>query len=141
MIYQLDTDHISLLQREGANDAILQARLHRLGQDDYGTAIVTYEEQCRGWTAQIGRARTAAERLEAYVPLRRNLRYFCDIAVWDYTPSAEAVYAVLLQARVRIGTKYLLIAAVALASGATLLTRNLRDFAKVPSLRVEDWTA
>ena len=32
-----------------------------------------------------------------------------------------------------------LIAAVALAQGATLVTHNLREFQRVPELRIEDW--
>jgi tRNA(fMet)-specific endonuclease VapC len=42
--------------------------------------------------------------------------------------------------RLRIGTMDMKIAAIALANDATLLTRNLADFGKVPGLRVEDWT-
>jgi tRNA(fMet)-specific endonuclease VapC len=32
------------------------------------------------------------------------------------------------------------IAAIVLAHDATLLSRNLSDFRKVPGLKVEDWT-
>jgi tRNA(fMet)-specific endonuclease VapC len=33
------------------------------------------------------------------------------------------------------------IAAISLANNATLLSRNMQDFRRVPGLRVEDWTA
>ena len=47
----------------------------------------------------------------------------------------------LRAARVHVGTLDLRIAAIALANDKTVLTRNVRDFRKVPGLRVEDWTA
>lgn len=118
----------------------MQARLHRLAPDDYGTGIVTFEEQCRGRLATVDRARTGSERLEAYAWLSANLRYFFGIAVWEYTLAAEEIFSRLKGAKTRVGTKDLQIAAIALANDATLLSRNLRDFARVPGLRVEDWT-
>jgi predicted nucleic acid-binding protein len=33
------------------------------------------------------------------------------------------------------------IAAIVLSQAATLLSKNLADFGKVPDLRVEDWTS
>ena len=39
-----------------------------------------------------------------------------------------------------IGPNDLLIAAHARAAGLTLVTRNLREFSRVPDLAVEDWT-
>lgn len=47
----------------------------------------------------------------------------------------------LKRSRLRIGTMDLKIAAIALVHDATLITRNRADFAKVPGLRVEDWSA
>jgi predicted nucleic acid-binding protein len=33
------------------------------------------------------------------------------------------------------------IAAIVLEAGATLISRNLRDFRRIPSLAVEDWSS
>jgi tRNA(fMet)-specific endonuclease VapC len=45
----------------------------------------------------------------------------------------------LRNARVRIDTMDLKIASTALVRQALLLSANLRDFRKVPGLRVESW--
>ena len=39
-----------------------------------------------------------------------------------------------------IGPNDLMIAAIVLSHDATLLSRNMVDFRKIPSLKVEDWT-
>ncbi len=59
----------------------------------------------------------------------------------DFDGRAVAEYQRLHAARLRLGTMDLKIAAVTLASGATLLTRNSTDFSRVPGLHFEDWSA
>ncbi len=39
----------------------------------------------------------------------------------------------------KIGPNDLIIASIALANNATLITANVREFARVPSLQVENW--
>ena len=52
-----------------------------------------------------------------------------------------AQYEQLRSMRLRIGTMDLRIAAITLAYGATLVTRNVQDFQRIPGLVIEDWTA
>ena len=42
--------------------------------------------------------------------------------------------------RVRVGTTDLRIAAIARTNMLTILTRNRRDFERIPDVNVEDWT-
>lgn len=49
-------------------------------------------------------------------------------------------YTDLVSQRIRIGTRDLRIAAVVMSKNAILVTRNRRDFERVPGLRFEDWT-
>ena len=61
---------------------------------------------------------------------------------WKILPWNERTaqqFSNLEKLRPRIGTKDLRIASIALAHNATVLTANLRDFQRVPNLRVENW--
>ena len=137
----LDTDHLSLLQRrESAGSQILQVRLDRLDTGSRATTIVTYEEQTRGWMAYVARAKTVAQEIEAYARLKTHLHSFRNILVLDFDERAGIEYQRLRRSRVRIGTMDLKIAAIVLTHDATLLSKNLSDFGKVPGLKVADWT-
>lgn len=46
-----------------------------------------------------------------------------------------------VRVKIKIGRMDLRIAAVALEHGTILVSRNTRDFRKVPALQIEDWSA
>jgi tRNA(fMet)-specific endonuclease VapC len=136
----LDTDHLSLLERGGADSLTLQLRLDQLSANEIATTIITYEEQMRGWLARLARANTTERMLAAYAHLLDHIETFRDFPILPFDERAAAEFEHLKQSRIRIGAMDLKIAAIALAHNATLLTRNLADFSKVPDLNAEDWT-
>lgn len=135
-----DTDHMSLIEHGGAAYERIKARLRAVPPDDVATTIVSYEEQTRGWLARIAQMTTPERQVSVYSELKRQLRNYCDIAVIEFDAKAAAEFKRLRQAGVRIGPMYLKIAAIALANDATVLTRNVRDFSRVPDLKFEDWS-
>jgi len=137
----LDSDHMSLVERGGAEGRRIWQRIRALAPDEVATTIVSFEEQTRGWLARIARATTLQRQMSDYGELKQLLQTYCNLAILDFDEKAAAEFVRLKQARIRIGTMDLKIAAIALANDATLLTRNLSDFSKVPDLKAEDWSA
>jgi tRNA(fMet)-specific endonuclease VapC len=141
-VFVLDTDHLTFLERPtGPEGRRLQERLQPIPPDERVTTIITYEEQTRGRLASVAKARTQVQRIEAYRRLNRHLDYFRYIHVLDFDEWAATEFQRLRKEGVRIGTQDLRIAAIVLSQRATLLSRNLRDFGRVPGLTVADWTA
>lgn len=137
----LDTDHLSLAEStRSAESRRLRERLEQVPTEEVVATIISFEEQTRGWLAYMARARTLVQQIEAYRRLNRHLDAYRKIQILDFEERAAAEFQRLKQARLRIGTMDLKIAAIVLVQGATLLSRNLSDFRKVPGLQVEDWT-
>jgi tRNA(fMet)-specific endonuclease VapC len=136
----LDTDHMSLLEWGSDSAARLRERLADYDEDQVATTIVNYEEQMRGWMAYVASTRSLAQQVEAYRRLRSHLDNYRQVPVLDFDDVAARIFQELRRARIRIGTMDLRIAAIVLSLDATLLSRNRRDFVKVPGLKIEDWT-
>jgi len=140
-MFVLDTDHISLLERTTSTEGQrLDDRLEQVEPEQIATSIITYEEQTQGWLSYVRKARTLVQQVNAYKRLSRHLDLYRRIQVLEFDERAATEFQRLRQTRIRVGSMDLKIAAVVLAHNATLLSRNLKDFHKIPGLRVEDWT-
>ena len=133
----LDTDHITLYQ---AAHPIVQRRVNALDDTRLFVTIVSYQEQTAGWLAQIQRAQTPIKTVRAYQWLQDTLNYFARQQVLSFDETAALYMQQFQQQRIRVGTRDLRIAAIALANNCTVVTRNRRDFERVPGLSVVDWS-
>ena len=141
MKYLLDTDHISILQwMSGLEFAALSARIGQQQPSDLAFCLVSLHEQALGCHSFLARARTAAEVVRGYGMIGRMLNAFATAQVLPFDVAAAAVFDGLIAQRVRLTTMDLRIAAIALSRGLVVLTRNVRDFGRVPGLLIEDWT-
>lgn len=134
----LDTDHLSELEVRSPAGLRLLRRLEQSREDAVITAV-TCEEQLRGWLAEIHRQKRPRDQITAYARLIRTIETLARWTILPLDDESSAAFDSLTKQRVRIGTNDLKIAAITLAHDATLLTRNTRDFAKVPGLRFENW--
>ena len=138
----MDTDHFSVLQRRASPEyARLQQRMSVFPRSDFGVSVVTFEEQATGCHDFIKRARNRRELLRGYEILMDVLTDFRSSPVLPFTAAEATTFDQLRHGGVRIGTMDLRISSTAIANGLTLLTRNAKDFSRVPGLTFEDWTA
>jgi tRNA(fMet)-specific endonuclease VapC len=135
----LDTDHLTEYQRGTSPEAHrLKERLDR-ATEPYGTTIITVEEIMRGWMAAIRRLNDPRRQIGAYAKLQQLFVFFASWHVLSWNDAAVDQFATLKRGGIRVGTMDLKIASIALARTATLLSRNLNDYERIPGLSVEDW--
>ena len=93
-------------------------------------AIISLHEQVVGCHAYINQARTAHALVRGYAMLATVLRTFTRAPVLPFDTAAATVYGTLVAQRVRLRPMDLRIAAIALARGLVVVTRNARDFGR-----------
>ena len=62
-----------------------------------------------------------------------------EFTILAFDEPAATIFRTLRKELPQAGTQDLKMAAITLAHDATVLTRNLVDFSKVPGLRLENW--
>jgi tRNA(fMet)-specific endonuclease VapC len=134
--YFLDTNAVIALLKN--QPSTVRSRLRRVASRGAAVAvssIVLYEL----WygVARSARRRDNAERLRVFLSGNVTVIPFDEE---DATVAGD-LRAVLEIAGTPIGPYDLLIAAQALRGGATLVTANVSEFARVPNLLWQDWSA
>ena len=132
----LDTDILSLWERRPEQ---IEHCLVSFPPEQRAITIITVEEQLRGRLTQVKKAKDSDELISAYSELRKTLERLSKINILPFNKAAVAEFANLRSQKIRIGTQDLRIAAIVLSFGGILVTRNHRDFSRVPGLVIEDW--
>jgi len=134
----LDTNHLTELGYGSPSGLRLRDRLLASAEDN-ATTIICVEEQLRGWLAEIHRLTSPHQQITAYQRLQERIKFF---AAWEVLPWDTAAADMFLEFRrqgLRIGSMDLKIACITIRHNATLLTRNIGDFAQIRELRVVNW--
>lgn len=130
MKYLLDTNTLIYAQKRRGH--CLQ-RIEAHAPETLVWSVISMQELAYG----MGKS-AHPERMQAYLTALKNL-----YAVLDYSAAAAECAGPLRSQLERKGTPIgpydLQIAASALVHGLTVVTRNTREFARVPGLLVEDW--
>jgi tRNA(fMet)-specific endonuclease VapC len=104
--------------------------------------VIVVEEIIRGRLNTIRRAESGKFNISidrAYKLFQDTFNDFQYLQILHYTARAEAQFQYWRQQKIRISTHDLRIAAICNYFNATLITRNRRDFDKIPDLNVEYW--
>jgi tRNA(fMet)-specific endonuclease VapC len=134
----LDTDTLTYLF---AGHPRVTHRLQNLVDPDVGTTIITKIEMLRGRFDFVLKAASGAEILRAQQLLLRTDELLAQTLVLPFDELAAIQFERLKSnSKLRkIGRADLLIASIALASRAILVTRNVRHFQSVPGLHIANW--
>jgi tRNA(fMet)-specific endonuclease VapC len=127
-----DTDVLSVFFSQGASPAA-QRRLAAVPADEQFTTSISLGELLYG--AEKRQSSSLRRAIEDFLLGSMRVLAFEERAAWVY---AE-IRARLEREGQRLDEPDLRIAAIALSRDLTLVTGNIRHFARVPNLQVENW--
>lgn len=135
--YILDSSTITLLEYSDKN--VIEA-LDQHRSDVVVVSTVSVEEALGGWYACIRQAKTYHDQAKASKSIAHTMMLMNRFPIVAVTEDSLRRAESQVKAKLNIGRMDLKIAALALELDATVVTNNLRDFSRVPGLKVEDWS-
>jgi len=137
-MFVLDTDIATLLLRE--HERVL-VRVAKVEAHLVYLSLVTRLELIRGRIDAVIKASTADELLNASAGLGLTEEFVASRPIVTVTEAVAEQFDALrvLKKLNKMSAGDRLQAALALAHSATLVTRNTKDFAAVPNLKLDDW--
>jgi tRNA(fMet)-specific endonuclease VapC len=108
--------------------------------DEIAVSVISVEEQLSGWYLALRKAKQTAALPTIYGQMTESIRSLKNFSIHTLTHNANQRYDQLLTLKLGVRKMDLRIAAIALENGATVVTRNRRDFQRVPGLIFEDWS-
>jgi len=123
---------VEVIRRRGG---VVLDRIQQRGRGEVSISAITLSELEYGVEKSRSPERNRVALLAFVAPIQ--VLAYDDRAAGAY----GAIRAALEVAGLSIGPLDTLIAAHALSAGVTLVTANVREFSRVPGLRIEDWSA
>jgi len=137
-MHLLDTDTLTHLH---SGNQTVAAHLRAVNDLEVGITIITKVELLRGRIDYLLKATPGADLLKAQDRLLRTEELLCQLLIVPVNPPALVQLERLssMQGIRKIGRADLLIASIAIANNAVLVTRNLRHFRQIPGIKVVNW--
>lgn len=137
-MYVLDTDVFGHLQ---LGHSRLVAKIQATPDVEIYTTIVTKVEILRGRSDFLLKAADSKQLQRAQMLFVESEEQLSHMAILMITNATLLELEKLRGQRGlgRVGRADLLIACIALAHDATLVTRNTKDFVRIPGLKLENW--
>lgn len=137
-MYFLDTDTLTLAH---AGHARISDQLRRVDPNEVAITVITRIEILQGRFAAVLKASHGEQLVRPHELLQRSEQRLRLLETIPVDGNAAAEFDRLRQNKKlkKIGRGDLLIASIALAHRATLVTRNVKDFRQIPGLQVENW--
>jgi tRNA(fMet)-specific endonuclease VapC len=131
-LFVLDTDTLSLYRR--GQPLVVQKMLQQ-SLITLATTAITVEEQLTGWYTLLRKQKSREQLARAYRNLVDTVVELNQFRLLSFT---EEAFENLRALKLGVRANDLRIAAIALVSGATVVTRNVADFGRVPDLLDEN---